>query len=213
MCEGCGVVLPAGGRARFCGDACRVRHRYWTDPAYREMKKTPSGCHRCVDCSAPVFRNARSAAEIMCNACRRDRWPWCVLCRQPIRKGHGRGGRAKCPCRPPLTRCQVHPGDGRCVECRRIQNRRKDLLRRARLAGVASDPYTLAELADAAGFRCQVPGCGRLVDLSLRVPDPDAATVDHVVPLARGGDDTWANVRLAHFLCNVRKGARLEVAS
>jgi hypothetical protein len=26
-------------------------------------------------------------------------------------------------------------------------------------------------------------------------------------PLSRGGDDTRANVQLAHFLCNARKGA------
>jgi 5-methylcytosine-specific restriction endonuclease McrA len=36
-------------------------------------------------------------------------------------------------------------------------------------------------------------------------------TIDHVLPLSRGGDDTPANVRLAHRLCNVRKGPRLHL--
>lgn len=33
-------------------------------------------------------------------------------------------------------------------------------------------------------------------------------TIDHVVPLARGGEHRWENVRLAHLCCNSAKGAR-----
>lgn len=32
--------------------------------------------------------------------------------------------------------------------------------------------------------------------------------LDHVVPLARGGDHTYANIKVSHPDCNVRKGAR-----
>lgn len=31
-------------------------------------------------------------------------------------------------------------------------------------------------------------------------------SIDHVVPLARGGKHQWENVRLAHWMCNVNKG-------
>jgi len=37
------------------------------------------------------------------------------------------------------------------------------------------------------------------------VPHPKAPTIDHIVPLAQGGDDTRDNVQLAHFECNWRK--------
>jgi len=40
------------------------------------------------------------------------------------------------------------------------------------------------------------------------VPHPKAPTVDHIVPVSEGGDDTRANVQLAHFVCNSVKGAR-----
>lgn len=40
------------------------------------------------------------------------------------------------------------------------------------------------------------------------VPHPKAPTIDHVVPLAEGGADTAANVRLAHFICNSMRGNR-----
>lgn len=37
------------------------------------------------------------------------------------------------------------------------------------------------------------------------VPHPKAPTIDHVLPLAAGGDDVRANVQLAHFECNWKK--------
>jgi 5-methylcytosine-specific restriction endonuclease McrA len=40
------------------------------------------------------------------------------------------------------------------------------------------------------------------------VPHPKAPTIDHIVPLSAGGDDTKANVQLACFLCNSIKGSR-----
>jgi len=47
------------------------------------------------------------------------------------------------------------------------------------------------------GHRCQY--CGRS-DLSL--------TIDHVLPLSRGGEDTWENLVCACVQCNNRKGDR-----
>jgi len=47
------------------------------------------------------------------------------------------------------------------------------------------------------GHRCQYCGRG---DLPL--------TVDHVLPLSRGGDDTWENLVCACVGCNNRKGDR-----
>jgi len=32
--------------------------------------------------------------------------------------------------------------------------------------------------------------------------------IDHIVPLARGGEHSYANVQLAHPICNQRKGCR-----
>lgn len=40
--------------------------------------------------------------------------------------------------------------------------------------------------------------------------EPADISVDHIAPLSLGGQHTWENVRLAHLLCNVRRGNRLE---
>jgi 5-methylcytosine-specific restriction endonuclease McrA len=77
--------------------------------------------------------------------------------------------------------------------------------------GAAHEPYTLAEIAERDGYCCKL--CGVQVLMDLRCPELMAPTIDHIVPISLGGDDTPANVQLAHFTCNSRKGARvLELA-
>lgn len=36
------------------------------------------------------------------------------------------------------------------------------------------------------------------------------ATIDHIVPLSRKGEHSYANTRLAHLSCNKRKGRKLD---
>lgn len=51
--------------------------------------------------------------------------------------------------------------------------------------------------------------CGDLMQPYKRqhTPNPDAATVEHVIPKRENGPDTAGNVRLAHAICNNALGA------
>ena len=49
--------------------------------------------------------------------------------------------------------------------------------------------------------------CLGKVDYRLRYPDPGVASLDHVVPLSRGGTHDWSNLRITHLSCNVRRRA------
>lgn len=52
--------------------------------------------------------------------------------------------------------------------------------------------------------------CGRTVDKTLPAGDPGAPEVDEIIPVSHGGDPlAWANVQLAHRICNQRKGNRV----
>ena len=54
--------------------------------------------------------------------------------------------------------------------------------------------------------------CGRHVDQTLPPRTPQSRSVDHVVALDQGGAEfDRLNVRLAHFGCNSRRGARSHV--
>jgi 5-methylcytosine-specific restriction endonuclease McrA len=65
---------------------------------------------------------------------------------------------------------------------------------------------TTTELAERDGLRCSI--CIDPIDMSLKFPNLFSASVDHVLPRARGGKDLPDNVALAHLICNMRKGAR-----
>ncbi|MFD4858939.1 HNH endonuclease [Streptomyces atratus] len=82
----------------------------------------------------------------------------------------------------------------------------KNRRRRAAKRGGVSEPYTLLQIAERDRGRCGL--CGGPVLMAAKVPHPKAPTIDHVVPVSEGGDDTRANVQLAHFRCNSVKGAR-----
>ena len=52
--------------------------------------------------------------------------------------------------------------------------------------------------------------CGQPVDMSLKYPHPLSATVDHVIPIAKGGHPSdIENLQLAHFTCNRQKSDKL----
>lgn len=62
-----------------------------------------------------------------------------------------------------------------------------------------------AKLYERDNWHCQL--CHKPVLMEKPVPHPLAPTLDHIVPLAVGGDHSYANTQLAHFICNSRKGA------
>ena len=51
--------------------------------------------------------------------------------------------------------------------------------------------------------------CGLPVDKSLRYPDQMSATVDHIIPVSKGGTNELANLQLAHRHCNRQKSDKL----
>jgi 5-methylcytosine-specific restriction endonuclease McrA len=93
---------------------------------------------------------------------------------------------------------------------RQVAQRAQASKRRAWLHGAAS-----VERVDACrvfardGWRCQL--CGAATDKGqMGKRHPRAPTMDHIVPLARGGDHSYRNIQCACLLCNLKKGARLQ---
>lgn len=76
--------------------------------------------------------------------------------------------------------------------------------RRALIAGADAERVNLDALWTGA---CGI--CGDPLDRDLTHPDPRSKSIDHIVPLSRGGTHVAANLQWAHLFCNVAKGARL----
>lgn len=51
--------------------------------------------------------------------------------------------------------------------------------------------------------------CEQAIDPRLRGDAWMRATIDHVVPLCKGGEHTYDNVRASHWLCNMGKADQI----
>jgi hypothetical protein len=96
-------------------------------------------------------------------------------------------------------------------ECRKTHlGRLGDHRSRATYFGVAYERIDRSEVFERDGWMCGI--CSLPVDPDAKFPDAGSPTLDHIVPMSRGGGHLLANVQLAHFHCNTAKGARvLEV--
>lgn len=227
ICEICGThYLYNDPQQRTCSRACGV-----------ELRRSVPRSRSCVDCGGTFELRSAGPGNTRCDPCisrRRLRSVHvCVTCGMACRPGGWRYCSRSCALigrrrfdrkynerrprkRPPLT-CEVCGKHGlpsarrkRCDPC--LQQVKREAKRRERrrsrnlTLGVRSEPYTLAYIAQRDRYTCQL--CHKRVAMTKAVPHFKAPTIDHVVPRADGGDDTRANVQLAHFICNSRKSSR-----
>lgn len=78
--------------------------------------------------------------------------------------------------------------------------------RRARKKDAYRADVSRSKVFEADGYRCHL--CRRKTDPTKAVPHPRAPTLDHVIPLARGGTHEPSNCRTACYRCNSVKGDR-----
>lgn len=233
-CRGCGCQFT-GRKRTYCTKRCRNKtynnHRNRAQGRKtREELYANAACnqtHECLSCGK-MFKPKRAGRT---KACSRE----CGFKVQgKIRKIKNTGGRvwvrtnrnapvvikrekADHPPEPSLcTRCnsfyyrvkkRQRICSDECLEEGRLQSRRKaKSLRRARIRGAnkaeAVDPF---KVFDRDGWRCQI--CFMKTPRSKRgLIDDRAPELDHIVPLSKGGDHTYANTQCACRNCNVKKG-------
>jgi 5-methylcytosine-specific restriction endonuclease McrA len=85
-------------------------------------------------------------------------------------------------------------------------NRAADARRRAWKRGALVERFTPAEIFERDRWRCGI--CHKAVRRNVAYPDPFSASLDHIVPLSKGGAHSRVNVRLAHLNCNIARGNR-----
>lgn len=85
----------------------------------------------------------------------------------------------------------------------RINANRMGQRRRALRFAVKSEDAPIAYLHKRDRGVCGI--CHKKVSMKFRHPHPLSPSMDHIIPLSKGGDDSRANKQLAHFRCNIRK--------
>lgn len=209
-CPQCGDIVvrvrPTGPVPTYCSHKCRSR----ADHERRAEAISASGrratliareavarsCKRCgepipvtrtlnaVYCSAACSRRAAQISRS--RTCSEPDCTRGVVARGLCKKHYARVTRTKSP-----------------WTARRKANKRK---RNALKRGAESEAIVDVEVYDRDGWLCGI--CTEPVARSLVWPDPMSVSLDHVIPLSRGGAHVLDNVQCAHLSCNVRKGNR-----
>lgn len=201
-CEVCGVTYkPTHSLQRTCGRACGVILRYGqpTEATERQPRATAVRYANCAGCSRLFVMRATSNATCCSKSCGSR-----VAGRSP-RPNVERA----LPCRDcgaifvrlskyPTAYCDACQGQRVSERRRRGKDRRRALRREAFVA-----PVYRRKVYERDGWRCHL--CGKKVNRNADVPHPMAPTLDHVIPLARGGTHEPVNCRTAHFICNSMK--------
>jgi len=214
-CNCCGVTFkPKTSKSRYCTNECANRHKSVTyrspDSKTQQNKVTVcgvrigqsskldfAGCANCKSLSVtfrPVklkfcsqkCKNKYAYKEQVSKGWRRKPiagWAECLYCGE--RKWHDKHAN-KTFCSKACTK--KHRSR---VKELRLKNNIKD-------RGV-----TLPNLIKRVGWACNC--CGIKCQMPIGFNFPDEATVDHVVPVSKGGTHTWDNVQLLCRKCNSTK--------
>lgn len=84
------------------------------------------------------------------------------------------------------------------------ENRRKQShLCRVRKYETTFEEFSSIEIFERDGWRCSI--CGKKVNRRFKWPNQMSASLDHIIPLSKGGTHTRDNVCCAHLQCNQLK--------
>lgn len=89
------------------------------------------------------------------------------------------------------------------------EKKRSVRTKRAKANGKYDNSITLEKLYKRDKGICYL--CGKHLSLKTYYNAPTAPTIEHVIPIVKGGTHTWDNVRLACRQCNGIKGTKLSM--
>lgn len=198
-CEYCGVEFTRRQRprdaARFCSKICSGAKR-----TADKIAAVPVPLPRYCDCGSEL-----EARRLRCAPCAAERAR--VQTRDWYYRERGR---------PTCLGCGTFlPNDGsymrRCEPCRvahaASQRRIGRAIRKRRVQNAVVERFDPLEVLERDGWKCHI--CGRRTPKRLRgTYDDRAPEVDHVVPLAAGGEHSRRNTACACRRCNIAKGSK-----
>lgn len=235
-CQGCGDVMslrPSKAEQMFCGLSCASRSRM----NRRQCSLCGAQCRKTdrrnvgAYCSSACYQRSRTIVASEAKALRRIavNWSWrpsgkvveeVAALRRIARWTPGDTATVR-PCSD-CGRKTVGSGErsrtcARCAAIARRTYRNSESGRRARRVckarrraverGAQADRIDPIRVFERDGWRCHLCGCETPRHLR-GTCEPRAPELDHIVPLASGGQHTWGNVACACRRCNGAKGAK-----
>jgi len=210
-CKQCGVTFKpkSSSRVTFCSRACSFAHK----AEHAGPRPFTSVYFRTCTVCEQAFTTDRAAKTRCCRACDlKHASAWALRQAEALHRQDAKVvGCAECGC----NFCPVYGASNAtlCMVCKesraRAHKAASRLLRKAkeRAAKVETvDPYKVFEQA---GWLCRL--CGVATPRVKRGSyEPDAPELDHIHPLSKGGEHSYANTQCACRACNAAKSDALE---
>jgi 5-methylcytosine-specific restriction endonuclease McrA len=210
-CQVCGRTLDknvgTGRPKRNCSKQCRLEARA------RTLRAKNIRNLNCAHCQKPFIGN-RPSARFCSTECRLilNKFESNERAKKRVRQGLA-GSIRTTPCgwchKPrswEIGKSVITAYHPKCtIEARRARYRIKTVKRQ----NLVVKPSRLAadEVVRTYGSNCAV--CQEPIDLDLKRTSRMGLTVDHWIPLSKGGSDDLSNLRPAHWICNLKKSNSL----
>lgn len=199
-CEWCDSILlnTKSPRRKFCNDICRAR--------YRRSKANETGTYKvkCA-CCGEVFRTYHDTKKYCSNECRYKS------------VGSHSSKRSKIILEKKCNECgneyQTNSKAQRFCSsnCKTKYNSRLKDLKRRKYYIDGDNTITLAKLINKEKNICYIcqqecePNDYTIDDKGTIISGNRYPSIDHVMPLSKGGKHEWNNIKLAHRICNIKK--------
>ncbi len=205
-CIGCGTPFRRSSRGsndakKYCSRACAFKNiKAWLRPS---PERKPKFCkvRPCVQCGVivrpPRKHCAPCSAQISANPVARC----CSACRK---EEVGQYAKLCDVCRTSRAKARRQ-----AFGKKQRQKYGKNWRTRARVLGVPWEKVDRVKVFERDGWRCQI--C--LVDTPMVLMGTNSQTsptLDHRLPISKGGPHTYANLQCACRACNTRKGDKTE---
>jgi 5-methylcytosine-specific restriction endonuclease McrA len=193
-CAQCGVRCVPGDSVaahatKFCGAKCKTDWHWQHEDGANRRWAEENGAHVNIF-QGPHCRIAARPKPRKLTA------GYCWECSTPfVTRYH-----PLWPCRYCSDSCQRRAGRR---ATRHKTGHQSNHRKRARHFGVEYEPISKTKLFERDGYLCGI--CGEPTKKDEAVPHPQAPTIDHIVPMSRGGPHLYSNVQCACFECNWRK--------
>lgn len=190
--------MKKNGKSMYCSAECKAeatrrRQKQWREehPDYhkRYFEEHPEAKEKFLEAHPNYARDRSRRIRGTVEEIRT-----CVVCGKPFKTT-----------RPWTVTCSN--------ECRQVLRRegKSNRLRKMVANGKIDSSITLDALIKRDKGICYL--CGKEIDRNdfescgkAKRYGSNYPSIDHVVPISKGGTHTWDNVKLAHMLCNARKG-------
>ena len=216
------VTLKRGGTPRYCSEQCRKTKRY--EATKKWIKNNPDKRREQKQREYKRNRDARLRQKAKWRSENRDRLAeysrgWREKNREQHRS-YNREYREKNPKRVLKAQREWREANKEKVDKYRkdwIENNpesykesraRRRHRRRALVRESFVEDVDTKKLLDSFDMKCGI--CGGEIDEDKKNPHPLALHIDHIVPLSKGGEHSYANCQPAHASCNVQKGDRVD---